>query len=57
VNNNDLQSLSIQVTIAYAGSLSCDISHSCQGVTRSFWSQVLTADMGLGRTREERIKA
>jgi hypothetical protein len=45
------------VTIAYAVSLSCDVSLFCEGVTRSFWSQVITAEMGLGRARDDRIKA
>jgi hypothetical protein len=47
----------MEVTIAYAVNLSCDVSHFSQGDTRSFWSQVITADMGLGCTRIDRIKA
>jgi hypothetical protein len=51
-----MQSQSIEVTFAYAVSLSCDASHFFQGVTRSLWSKVVTSDVGLGGTREDGIR-
>jgi hypothetical protein len=51
-----MQLACLVIHLTYAVSLSCDASHFSQGVTRGLWSKVVTADVGLGRTREDRIK-